>query len=109
MDAVKFLGEVKRMCSKHRSCVGCLLENYSCNFRKIENPEELITIVEKWSKEHPLKTRQSEFLKMFPNADIADGHLLICPKDIDSTLKGRISCNESCNDCKKVYWNAEAE
>ena len=111
MDAVKFLGEAKRMCSKHGSCVGCLLEDYSCNYRKIENPEKLVAIVEKWSKEHPVKTRQSEFLKMFPNADIdKDGVLIVIPCHIDKNMK-KVYCQvlNGCVECRRVYWLAEVE
>lgn len=32
----------------------------------VESIGEMISIVEQWSKDHPIKTRQSEFLKMFP-------------------------------------------
>ena len=106
MDAVKYLKEAKRMCSKHESCEGCPIENYSCNFRKIENPEELITIVEKWSKEHPLKTRQSEFLKMFPNANTMHKVIYICPQCVDK----KFECpRKLCAECRENYWLAEVE
>lgn len=39
--------------------------------------------LKKWSAEHPVKTRQSEFLKLFPNADVQNDVIRICPKKID--------------------------
>lgn len=47
-----------------------------------------IETVQKWSDEHPIKTRQSEFLKMFPDARTRywrDSCLVldICPREID--------------------------
>lgn len=39
-------------------------DNINCFDRHYE--EEAVAIVEKWSAEHPKKTRQSEFLKIFP-------------------------------------------
>lgn len=71
--------------------------------------EEVVAIIEKWSNEHPIQTRQSEFLKMFPNAKIVNGHINICPKDADSKLRGLISCENSCTKCKDQYWLAEVE
>lgn len=71
-------------------------------------PEEFVPIVEKWSKEHPVKTRQSEFLKMFPNAKMTElGSLKICPKDVDKDIKC-VECG-NCSICQKEYWLEEVE
>lgn len=61
MDAVKYIKEFKRMCGSHPDCSdGCplkrrcgLLWNTNVNSESIE---AIVAIVEKWSKEHPLKT-----------------------------------------------------
>ena len=67
-------------------------------------------IVEKWSAEHPIKTRQSEFLKMFPNAKLVNGHINICPKAINDTVTNYIDCrNLLCSDCKEKYWLEEVK
>ena len=71
----------------------------------VENIEETISKVEQWAKDHPVKTRQSEFLKIFPNADIDN----ILPCDLDKNLK-RGHCHDDdagCFYCKKNYWNEE--
>lgn len=71
------------------------------------HPEEAVAIVEKWAKEHPRKTRQSEFLKMFPRANRGeDGLIVFCPKDFDS----KIECGrDPCGECRKKYWLEEVE
>lgn len=65
-------------------------------------------IILNWCKEHPATTRQSEFLEMFPNVALVDCEFInICPKDIDIQY-GADCNNQSCRDCKKEYWLAEA-
>lgn len=123
MDAVKFLKEKKRMCDSYSACTkACLLrkpmdENgVTCLGYCFAHPEDAVAIVEKWSAEHPVKTRQSEFLKMFPNAELStDGILTILPCLVDKTFSRSAGSIEECyvkNDCikcKKEYWLAEAE
>lgn len=117
MDAVKFIREENRMCDNYRNfsdytCVDCLCHsgnnrtNETCSRFRKNHPEEYVDIVAKWSAEHPAKTRQSEFLKMFPNASIRDVSLAICPSDVDKN----VSCyGKKCIDCRKEYWLAEVE
>ena len=121
MDTVEFLKKLKRMCDKNKNA--CCWECYACEIfaKKAEKaiscssfikeyPEEAIAIVKKWSAEHPEKTRQSEFLKMFPNADILNGIIRICPKKIDQNSVTSEECSEAiCGNCQKKYWLAEVE
>lgn len=45
--------------------------------------EDIVEQVEQWAKEHPIKTRQSEILKLFPNVStFPNGALNICPYKI---------------------------
>lgn len=61
MDAVKFFKEAKKICSSHKVCEGCPMESFCFTpYKAIENPEKIVAAVEKWSEEHPVKTRQSE-------------------------------------------------
>lgn len=120
MDAVEFFQTVNRLC-KNRSCAGCPICKKGmikdmCMVRRtvmlgdasVESIEEMISIVEQWAKEHPVKTRQSEFLKMFPNATTMGGVIAICPNDIDSTYRNMEYCDHSfCEECGKKYWNEE--
>lgn len=70
--------------------------------------KETISKVEQWAKDHPVKTRQSEFLKIFQKATIRDGVLTICPMAIDKALDDPERCHETtCHKCLEKYWLAE--
>ena len=63
MDALKFVKERNRMCKSFGgSCDDCPVDKNTC-CNAFEWQEELITIVDEWSKEHPHKTRQDLFLE----------------------------------------------
>lgn len=118
MDAVEYLKEAKRMCDTVGDCRECPLNSSNtvipCKLVRdnweLTNPEKIVAIVEKWALEHPKKTRQSEFLKMFPNARIRGDVLEIRPCDIDTSYKHSKECdNVQCWDCRKKYWLAEVE
>lgn len=73
MDAVEFLRTAYRMCDTYSECDSCPAACNSCFVNPIDrrrNPDGVVAAVENWAKDHPVKTRQSEFLKMFPNADL---------------------------------------
>lgn len=117
MDAVKFIKEKKRMCDLYVNAIGCtccLLSVYNnetaekCKHYIFNKPEEAVAAVEKWSSEHPIKTRQSEFLKMFPNVRLNEcGSIGICPRDVDIDFD---KCEGGeCAKCEKEYWLAEVE
>lgn len=119
MKPQDFVKEYSRLCDAYRlpqksACrTDCPFINMRCAFPEnvnINHPERFektYNIVEKWSDTHPVKTRQNEFLKMFPNAviDEDDGILCIRPCDIDE----RIGCTngKGCDDCYRKYWLAE--
>lgn len=122
MDAVKYLKEKSRMgngCKAYGVCEICpLSENENgrdleCNDFELDYPEEAVAIVEKWTAEHPVKTRQDEFLEMFPNAEMKDGIIQINPCKIDTE---NMPCNgtvcdkyDICDECLREYWLAEVE
>ena len=71
-------------------------------------PERLVSITEQWAKENPIKTRQEEFLKMFPNAKIDDdGIMNICPEFLDRNACDWYDTGIECRDCRKFYWTQE--
>ena len=111
MDAVKFLQEYERMCKSYgQYCDKCGINKMrngdGCTSVINAHPEEAVAIVENWSAEHPVKTRQSEFLDIFPNAEVKDGYLHICPGKIDQDF----GCdNRICSSCLQKYWLAEVE
>lgn len=112
MDAVKFVKTLGRMCNAE--CIKCEFWKRrgkweSCNSWQKNHPEEAVAIVEKWAAEHPVKTRQSVFLKHYPDARIlVHGCLNTCPMDVFSDTG--INCNaQPCFECKKAFWLAEVE
>ena len=79
----------------------------------IKSIDKAVSKVEQWAKEHPIKTRQSEFLKMFPNAYLKTITRLL-PCSLDKTLKplrcakyGYLSITRRCDRCRDAYWNEE--
>lgn len=112
MDAVEFCKTVNRMC-ENQVCKECpVYEDERCMVgfgdNSIRSIEETVSKVEQWAKDHPVKTRQSEFLKLFPNAKIYNDVIWLCPKYIGCDYKPEEDCNEiSCFDCKREFWLAE--
>lgn len=113
MDAVKFVKLAYRMCNTYSECDSCPAVRNACfanpTDRKI-NPDGVVAAVEQWSKDHPVKTRQSEFLKMFPNADLT--RLLPCHVEKDKRPMrcaeyGYLSITCRCDKCRDDYWNEE--
>lgn len=120
MKPQDFVKEFSRMCGnyKHRNidngCVGCQMEENDCwqgavlDVNRPENFAKAYDIVAKWSDEHPVKTRQSEFLKRFPNAKLdSNGVLAIRPCDIDSKCCTDDDYLCKCGTCSKDYWLTE--
>ena len=111
MDALEFIRERNRMCKSFGDGEGCM----SCPFYKEGNrcmailwKEEIIPIVEKWSKENPRKTRQSVFLEQYPEAGTdTKGILRICPKFISADWRINYgNCKHMmCSDCRISYWS----
>lgn len=111
MEAIEFMRELHRMCEHYAdSCESCPLEHTECGIQFPKSDTErfdMIAAVEKWSEDHPVKTRQSEFLKMFPNAKITDGHLSINPCAIDFGNKKFCWESGGCHNCREKYWAEE--
>lgn len=103
MDAVEFLEQLKKRSKSNPDYYGEEL-----NIAHIE-PISLVSQVEQWATEHPIKTRQSEFLEHYPDARIlAHGCLNVCPMNVFSDTG--INCNaQPCIECKKAFWLAEVE
>lgn len=116
MDAVEFFKTVNRLC-KNPGCEGCpVCKDGMCMVMRMvrlddvldESIEETISKVEQWAKDNPIKTRQSEFLRMFPKAEIKDDYLWMCPKYINYDYNPEENCHEiSCSDCKRKFWLTE--
>lgn len=97
MDAVKFIEERNRMC-------GTMSEMWGVDAAQIvKNTEE-------WSAAHPRKTHQSEFLKLFPGADVdeTDGCLTLNPCTIYEKMRKECA-GKLCSDCRRKFWLEEVE
>ena len=113
MDAVKYFKTLRRMCDCE--CHECELGKRlgvldTCALWQKANPEEAVAILEQWAKEHPVKTRQSEFLTMFPGADVGktDGCLTLNPCHFYKKMQ--LECSgRKCSDCRKAFWLAEVK
>lgn len=73
-----------------------------------------MTTSQGWSKEHPRKTRQTELLKMFPEAHVsANGSLYLCPASVSAAYRdenGNCKVRRiKCADCRKEFWGQEVE
>lgn len=98
--------EMIRMCAYFDdNCSDCKLSCDDCNDIMQVTPE-YIEAVQKWSDEHPIKTRQSELLELFPNMEYEEC-LDYCPSEFEPS----IVCNNemSCVECKKEFWLKEVE
>ena len=106
MDAVEFLKERTRMCNFYMStCINCPGNKVAYCATLCANAIDLVPIVEQWSKEHPIKTRQSEFLKMFPNAQkSSNGVLDICPRKFEPEKYKSATPDKVCINCDTVHW-----
>lgn len=106
-----------RFCGACDNCIFCPLSslkngtNAQCTEFIESYTAKANEIILKWCKEHPIKTRQSEFLKMFPNARMHDNDFIdICPCYIDERLSNQMNCaGGHCLKCRKDYWLAEVE
>lgn len=61
---------------------------------------------DKFIKEHPIRTRQSEMLKIIPDTELEGGIIALCPSDVLDVK----DCNndyDSCYECRKAFWLKE--
>ena len=106
MDAVDCMKAVTRMLES--GTIDCAIQKY-ISAQKKNDYEGMVEAAEQWAAEHPVKTRQSEFLKHYPDARIlAHGCLNVCPMNVFSDTG--INCNaQHCLECKKAFWLTEVE
>ena len=114
MDAVEFLRERRKLCDDNVCGESCPLF-YCCDENIEDNRIRQVLAVEKWAKEHPVKTRQSEFLKMWPDAEIGDdGYPSVAPcqlyKGMEEKDENGVCCkNCGCAECRRDFWLKEIE
>ena len=112
MDAVKYLKTLRRLCKSKKCCPECKLYNKNvgcCIADMDEYAQDAVQIVEQWAKDNPVKTCKSEFLKLFPNAEMVSIERIFCVAHFDSTkkCKGINPSEEQCIACRYRFWNEE--
>lgn len=118
-DKEKLLMDWTRMCASYDAfCNECKIlkiidkkedrESRTCQFWIMKYPKEAVEIIEKWASEHPVKTRQSEFLKLYPNARLDEENFItICPCELNNDMEHETCVHKSCPNCRKNYWSHE--
>lgn len=93
----KIFNELDRMC-KSLGCKNCPAcgSNGTCRIVSRKNMEEVVQIVEQWSKEHPQKTRLDDFKEKYPNALMyIDGTPKVCCLSLGYVCNcGKTTCEE---------------
>lgn len=113
MDAIEYVKTIHRLCESQGCYFGrateCPLLNRGdkkdgyCIANISGCEEKAMQIVEQWAKDNPIKTRQNEFLRMFPDAVIEDdGILCVEPCIIEKSI--RCTNGKTCDDCHREYW-----
>ena len=112
MDAVEYLKALGRLCNNYLCGDNCPLID-SCDDESDDGYVRKVQIVEQWAKAHPVKTRQSEFLKQCPDAKIGDdGYPSIAPCQLDVRLihgESQEDCEKRgvCDKCRRDFWLKE--
>lgn len=119
---VKLIKDYARMCESKVgiNCDGCELNKNkkysSCELFMMKEPEKAVEIIEEWSAEHPIKTRQSEFLEQYPEVAKDEYGIINIPPCVIERSRfmkiGESTCNtpkKLCGQCRHEYWNEEVE
>lgn len=109
MDAIEFVKQLRRMDEKN-VLKYCFI--YPRVGRETDSPEDVVAEVEQWSKENPVKTRQSVFLEQWPETEIDKyGCLRLCPELVSADYRNRHGdcLNRVCIDCRREFWMQEVE
>ena len=111
MDAVECMKAVTRMLKS--GTIDCAIQKY-ISAQKKNDYEGMVEAAEQWAVEHPVKTRQSVFLKQYPEAQIDDNDVLgVCPAVISPSHRrdggGCLYIHKKCADCRREFWMQEVE
>lgn len=110
MDVAEFFSEFRRMCKSTSDCTKCEYHGDRCD-NAIELLEKTVEIVERWSQEHPRKTRQDVFLSVYPNAkmDKRSRTVAVSPCFVDKSWGANGCSNNDCAVCRRQFWMQEVE
>ena len=114
MDAVEYVKQRERMCDYYVNCGDCPACDYEwCS--SLNGIPKMVPIVEQWVKAHPVKTRQDEFFKQWPDAEIGyDGLPTVAPCQLNIELlqcESQKDCEDRgvCDKCRRDFWLKEIE
>lgn len=121
-EKAKLIRDYARMCKSKIGidCDECELNKNkkysSCELFMMKEPEKAVEIIEEWSAEHPIKTRQSEFLEQYPEVAKDEYGIINIPPCVIERSRfmkiGESTCNtpkKLCGQCRNEYWNEEVE
>ena len=109
MDAVEFLRARRKLCDDN-ICVESCPMFYCCDDSLEDERIRQVLVVEQWAKEHPVKTRQSELLKLFPETEMKGDCICICPSRVSKKYRdSEKNCFNECDKCKRDFWLKEIE
>lgn len=129
MTALEFLKCKDRICrtysmgyskSTKYTCKDCPIwrnrpdKSEGCGIFLRKYPEKAISIVEKWSAEHPQKTLLQDFLEKYPKAPIEDDAFpAVCPFQLgyetESEKDKNGYCESTARDSCRRCWNRPLE
>ena len=106
MDAVKFVETLQRKIKNEN--------RDEIIIRTTDDANLFVDLVEEWSNDHPLKTRQSMFLEQYPETEIDEnGVVKLCPMFISAVHRDSDGdCNypeKQCRDCRREFWMQEVD
>lgn len=106
MDAVEFVKTLQRKIKNEN--------REEIIIRTTDDANLFVDLVEEWSREHPLKTRQSVFMEQYPETEIDEhGVVGLCPMFISASHRdSEGECNypeRLCRDCRREFWMQEVE
>lgn len=79
---VNFLKEWRRYCGGRRCGYCDLSEHNECGFPACQvkdHPDKAVGIIQKWSDEHPVKTRLDDLLEKYPKAWMEANSSVVAP------------------------------
>lgn len=107
MDAVEFIKKLNKICEESEDCRACPFFSEKCSITSAppltdEDIRSLVRAVENYNP----NTRQSEFLKHYPDEKTdTQGALIICPMEIDDfNPTVCLEYHPNCKQCKHDYW-----
>lgn len=100
MDAVKFIYEARRRYKETGQTPSVLLDWLT--------PESIVKELEQWCKAHQSKTKQTEFIKEWPDTDIDEnGVIAISPCTLSKEYRDICCDYMDCAECRKAFWSQE--